>query len=197
MKRKSVIAAAVVVALVGGGTATALSLPSEAGPKAAPGVSADANRADVNRAVGTAASTVPGTVTGVDLEDDGREWDVDVFGKDGKWHDVTLDPSGVKVRDDHVDTGNDDRDDHAPKGADVTAQQAVDSALRTAAPGGRVTEADLERGHWEIEVLGKDGRHQDINVDAKTGKAVVAPKDQDDDGADNAADDRAATDSDD
>ncbi|MCX5204151.1 PepSY domain-containing protein [Streptomyces sp. NBC_00237] len=194
MKRKSVIAAAAVVVLVGGGTATALSLPSEDGPKAAPGVSAD-----VNRAVSTAASAVPGTVTGVDLEDDGREWDVDVFGEDGKWHDVTLDPSGAKVRDDHVDAGDDDRDDHAPKGADVTVQQAVASALKTVP--GHVTEADLERGHWEIEVRGKDGRHQDVTVDATTGKAVVAPKDQDDAGADagadNAADDRAATTSDD
>ncbi|MFJ2745553.1 PepSY domain-containing protein [Streptomyces sp. NPDC087440] len=176
MKRKSVIAAAVVVVLVGGGTATALSLPSDSGP-----ASARSAPADVDRAVAKAASAVPGTVTGVDLEDDGREWDVDVFGQDGKWHDVTLDPSGAKVRNDRVDTGNDDRDDRAPKGAAVTVEKAVAAALK-AAPG-QVTEADLERGHWEIEVRGKDGRHTDVTVDAKTGKAAVLPQGQDDDRA--------------
>ncbi|CAM5512037.1 hypothetical protein GCM10010329_64650 [Streptomyces spiroverticillatus] len=183
MKRKSVIAAAIVVVLVGGGTATALSLPSDGGPAVA------GTAADVNRAVATAASAVPGTVTGADLEDDGREWDVDVYGTDHKWHDVTLDPSGAKVRSDRVDTGNDDRDDRAPKGADVTVEKAVAAALK-AAPG-HVTEVDLERGHWEIEVRGKDGRHTDVNVDAKTGKAVVVPKGQDDDratGGDDGAD---------
>ncbi len=189
MKRKSVIAAAVAVVLVGGGTATALSLPSDDGP-ASPGTSAQAAPADLGRAVATAASAVPGTVTGVDLEDDGRQWDVDVFGKDGKWHDVTLDPSGAKVRNDRVDT-DDDRDDHAPKGADVIVDKAVAAALK-AAPG-QVTEAGLEGGHWSVEVRGEDGRHTDVTVDAKTGRAAVAPQDQDDDGTadDGMADDDA------
>ncbi|GAA3492047.1 PepSY domain-containing protein [Streptomyces cremeus] len=180
MKRKSVVAAAVAVVLVGGGTATALSLPSDDGPASA-GTSAQAAPADLDRAVATAASAVPGTVTGVDLEDDGRQWDVDVFGKDGKWHDVTLDPTGAKVRNDRVGTGDDDRDDHAPKGADVTVDKAVAAALK-AAPG-QVTEADLEGGHWSVEVRGEDGRHTDVAVDAKTGRAAVVPQDQDDDAA--------------
>ncbi|MFJ6695453.1 PepSY domain-containing protein [Streptomyces sp. NPDC091272] len=188
MKRKFVIATAVAVVLVGGGTATALSAPSDDAAAASASASgrdegkqAPAGRADAAKAVGTAASAVPGTVTGADLEDDGREWDVDVFGKDGKWYDVTLDPAGAKVLAKRLDADDDDRGRHAPQGAPVTVRQAMDAALK-AAPG-TVTEADLEKGHWEIEVHDGDGRGKDVNVDAKTGKATPV-KAQDDDRAD-------------
>ncbi|GHH53577.1 PepSY domain-containing protein [Streptomyces candidus] len=194
MKRKTVIAAAVAAALVTGGTATALGLPSDdsaSGP-AATAVTA----ADATRAAEKAASAVPGTVTGLDLEDDGHEWDVDVFGKDGKWHEVTLDPAGTKVLRDHVETGpdTDDRDRHAPKNAPVTVQRAMEAAL--GATPGRVTEAGLEQGRWEIEIQDARGAGHDVTVDAKTGRAAVVPQQQDgdasDERADDASDERAA-----
>ncbi|MFI0982334.1 PepSY domain-containing protein [Streptomyces sp. NPDC021093] len=189
MNRKLVIATAVAVVLVGGGTATALSLPSD-GTRAST-AAAENSGTNANKAVDTAASAVPGTVTGLDLENDGREWDVDVFGKDSKWHDVTVDPSGSKVVDQHLDADNDDRNDRAPRGADISVQKAMEAALKTT-PGGRVTEVDLERGHWEVEVRDKDGREHDVNVDARTGKATVV-RDQDDDGTDDEGTDDRAT----
>ncbi|MFF0743992.1 PepSY domain-containing protein [Streptomyces sp. NPDC004111] len=190
LKRKYVIAAAAVVVLAGAGTATALTVSGDDGPAAttsagAAGAAGAAGHANGNaaKAVATAVSAVPGTVTGVDLEDDGREWDVDVFGKDHKWHDVTVDAAGTRAVGDRLDDDNEGRDRNAPRGAPVTVRQAMDAALK-AVPG-RVTEVDLERGHWEVEVRGADGRHSDVNVDARTGGAKVV-KDQDSD------DDRAA-----
>lgn len=162
LKRKYVIAAAAVVVLAGAGTATALSAPDDAAGHA---------NGNADKAIATAVSAVPGTATGVDLEDDGREWDVDVFGKDHKWHDVTVNAAGTKALSHHLDDDNDGRAKNAPRGASVTVEQAMAAALR--ATPGQVTEADLERGHWEIEVRGKDGRHQDVNVDAKTAKATL------------------------
>jgi uncharacterized membrane protein YkoI len=184
LKRKYVIAATAVVVLAGAGTATALSAPDGTAPAnatSAAGAAAGHANGNADKAIATAASAVPGTVTGVDLEDDGREWDVDVFGKDHKWHDVTVDAAGTKVLANHLDDDNDGREGNAPRGASVTVEQAMAAALK-AAPG-QVTEADLERGHWEIEVHTKDGRHQDVNVDAKTGRATLV-RDHDSDGTD-------------
>ncbi|MFD3515229.1 PepSY domain-containing protein [Streptomyces sp. NPDC058657] len=194
LKRKYVIAAAAAVVLAGTGTATALSAPDGDSPATATSAAGDAKGAGTGhangnaaKAVATAVSAVPGTVTGVDLEDDGGEWDLDVFGKDGKWHDVTVDAAGTKVVNKHLDEDADDRADRAPQSAPVTVQQAMTAALKTAP--GQVTEADLEQGHWEIEVRGQNGTHQDVTVDAKTGAAAVV-KDQDADARD--ADDKAS-----
>jgi uncharacterized membrane protein YkoI len=184
LKRKFVIAAAAAAVLVGGGTATALSLPSDDDAPAA----AAAPGTGLDKAVATATAAVPGTVTGAEPEDDGA-WDVDVFGKDRKWHDVTVDPAGTKVLRDHVGT-DDDRDRHAPQGAPVTVQKAVEAALK-AAPG-HATEADLDDGRWEIEVRDEDGRSHDVNVDAKTGGATVVRDQDPDDGAGDDADRDAA-----
>ncbi|MFI5802154.1 PepSY domain-containing protein [Streptomyces sp. NPDC051561] len=203
LKRKYVIAAAAAVVLAGAGTATALSLPQDDAPAAGTSAAApntvdgnantgsgnantssgDANsvNGNANKAIDAALAAVPGTVTGVDLEDDGHEWDVDVYGKDKKWHDVTVDAAGAKVVNQHLDDDNDGRDRNAPQGAPVTVQQAMDAALK--AQPGKVTEADLENGRWEIEVAGADGRAHDVNVDAKSAKATVVPaQNSDDDG---------------
>lgn len=203
MKRSLVIATAAAVVLVGGGTATAMSAASgggaggvagEVGGAAAKPAAARSAAANVTKALDTATSAVPGTVTGVDLEDDGHEWDVDVFGKDGKWHEVTVDSAGARVLNKQVDAdeGDDDREQRAPRGASVTVQKAMEAAIK-AAPG-KVTEVDLEKGHWEVEVQDQGGRGHEVRVETGSGKVTVGAADGSDAADDSGSDDSDASD---
>ncbi|MYT35308.1 peptidase M4 [Streptomyces sp. SID8356] len=149
----------------------------------------------LDQAVAAALKSVPGTVTEAELDDDdddhgGRTvWELDVHGSDKKWHDVTVDATTGKVLKTRQDDDNDDRDRHAPRSAPVTLNAAADAALKTAP--GRITSIDLDdddddddgrRGNvlrWDVDITGKDGRHHELKVDAKTGKVTV---DRDDDG---------------
>ncbi|MFI1185021.1 PepSY domain-containing protein [Streptomyces californicus] len=80
----------------------------------------------LNEAAAAALKSAPGTVTSIDLDDDGDDddgrkgevprWDVDIAGKDGKQHELRVDAETGKVTvdrdadgDDHDDA--DDRDD--------------------------------------------------------------------------------------
>ncbi|MFF3036372.1 PepSY domain-containing protein [Streptomyces rubiginosohelvolus] len=160
-------------------------------------------RISLDQAVAAALKSVPGTVTGAELDrddddHDGRAvWELDVRGSGKKWHDVTVDAGNGKVlktRDDD----NDDRDDHAPRSSAVTLNEAAAAALKTAP--GTITSIDLDDDddddngsrsnvlRWDVDVAGKDGRHHELRVDAKTGKVTV---DRDDDGGDDDRDDRA------
>ncbi|ALC27480.1 PepSY domain-containing protein [Streptomyces sp. CFMR 7] len=157
----------------------------------------------LDQAVAAALKSVPGTVTEAELDDDdddhgGRTvWELDVHGSDKKWHDVTVDATTGKVLKTRQDDDNDDRDRHAPRSAPVTLNAAADAALKTAP--GRITSIDLDdddddgrRGNvlrWDVDITGKDGKHHELKVDAKTGKVTV---DRDDDGDDDRddADDR-------
>ncbi|MFE7538049.1 PepSY domain-containing protein [Streptomyces rhizosphaericola] len=157
----------------------------------------------LDEAVAAALKSVPGTVTEAELDDDdddhgGRTvWELDVHGSDKKWHDVTVDATTGKVLKTRQDDDNDDRDRHAPRSAPVTLNAAADAALKTAP--GRITSIDLDddddddgrRGNvlrWDVDITGKDGKHHELKVDAKTAKVTV---DRDDDGDDrDDADDR-------
>ncbi|MFG2192800.1 PepSY domain-containing protein [Streptomyces sp. NPDC048639] len=82
-------------------------------------------RTDAGEAIAAALKAVPGTVTSVDLEDDGPAyaWDLEVQGQDGKEHDVRVDlktgkatqaPAQADDRDDRDgddDRAGEDRDD--------------------------------------------------------------------------------------
>ncbi|MFF5830597.1 PepSY domain-containing protein [Streptomyces bacillaris] len=151
----------------------------------------------LDQAVAAALKSVPGTVTEAELDDDdddhgGRTvWELDVHGSDTKWHDITVDATTGKVLKTRQDDDNDDRDRHAPRSAPVTLNAAADAALKTAP--GRITSIDLDdddddddgrRGNvlrWDVDITGKDGKHHELKVDAKTGKVTV---DRDDDGDD-------------
>ncbi|MFJ8843671.1 PepSY domain-containing protein [Streptomyces cyaneofuscatus] len=148
-----------------------------------------ATRVTLDQAVAAALKTVPGTVTEAELDDD-AVWELDVYGSDKTWHDVTVDATNGKVlktRDDD----NDDRDRNAPRSSTVTLKQAADAALKTAP--GSITSIDLDddddddkgsRGNvlrWDVDIAGKDGKSHELRVDAKTGKVTV---DRDDDGDD-------------
>ncbi|MGY4902784.1 PepSY domain-containing protein [Streptomyces sp. 900116325] len=79
---------------------------------------------------------------------------------------------------------NDDRDVSTSRSVPVTLSAAMDAALRSAP--GTVTSIELDDAdrsggapHWEVDINGKDGRHHELNVDART--ATVTPDHSDDD----------------
>ncbi|MFF1923701.1 PepSY domain-containing protein [Streptomyces sp. NPDC058221] len=204
MKRKIVIAAVTAAVLVGGGAATAVALSGGDGDSSAPRTAAGSGtsgrsgtgngtagsegtaRIAVGDAVKAAVGAVPGTVTEAELDDeDGRVvWELDVYGSDKAWHDVTVDPGSGKVLGSRIDR-DDDRDRHAPRTTAVTLDEAVRAALGPAP--GTVTSIELEDHdgrsgravHWEVDVHGKDGGKHELYVDARTAQVTV---DRSDDG---------------
>ncbi|MEU9060578.1 PepSY domain-containing protein [Streptomyces sp. NPDC048430] len=199
MKRNIAIATLTAAVLVGGGLATTAAFAdSDSSGKDDRTVTADraaeqrTGRTTVDEAVGAALKAVPGTVTEAELDDDDdsdrRVWELDVYGSDKLWHDVTLDARDGKVLSDREDDDNNDRDRHAPRSAAVSLDAAVKAAL--GARPGTVTSVDLDdndddddhgkRGalRWDVDVTGKDGKQHELHVDAKSGKVTV---DQDDD----------------
>ncbi|MFI6947601.1 PepSY domain-containing protein [Streptomyces sp. NPDC050422] len=182
MKRKIVIAAVTAAVLVGGGTATAVAFADDHDSRDAG--SGAAARVSAGDAASSAVRAVPGTVTEAELDDEDGAlvWELDVYGSDKVWHDVTVDAGSGKVLGKHTSDDNDDRDRHAPRSAPVTLDAAVAAALR-ASPG-TVTSVELDGHHgeavrWEVDVRGKDGRAHELNVDAKSAAATV---DRSDDG---------------
>ncbi|MFD7667316.1 PepSY domain-containing protein [Streptomyces sp. NPDC059788] len=207
MKRNIVIATVAAAALIGGGTATAVAFSGDSAapsPSSTPRSSVSVPDDDVHedareakaasvsapQAAAAALKATPGTVTGIDLDEDrpGLVWEVDVLGKDSKWHEVTLDAGDAKVLNQRVEhEGDDDHGvDHARaelKGATVDAAQA---ARKAAASYGTVTSVDLDDDHrvgavWEVETVTKDGKEHKLNVDPRTAKVTVAPRSADDD----------------
>ncbi|WP_406464579.1 PepSY domain-containing protein [Streptomyces sp. NBC_00111] len=202
MKRKLAIATLTAAVLVGGGlVTTAAFADSDSGSRDDRTATADraadgteeqrTGRTTVDEAVGAALKAVPGTVTEAELDDDDDSrtvWELDVYGSDKVWHDVTVDAGDGTVLSDREDDDNDDRDRHAPRSAAVSLDAAVKAAL--GAQPGTVTSVDLDdndddgrRGapRWDVDVAGKGGQEHELHVDATSGKVTV---DRDDDGAD-------------
>ncbi|MEU1482366.1 PepSY domain-containing protein [Streptomyces sp. NPDC005752] len=217
MKRNIAVAALTAAVLVGGGLVTTAAFADSegggnddrtvAGTDRAAATNGDAGgtgtaktgRTALDEAVGAALKAVPGTVTEAELDDDDDSartvWELDVYGSDKVWHDVTVDARNGKVLSHREDDDNDDRDRHAPRAAGVPLDAAVKAAL--AAQPGTVTSVDLDDDgddngggggapHWDVDVTGKDGKQHELHVDAKSGKVTV---DQDDDRNDDQDDD--------
>ncbi|MEU9483735.1 PepSY domain-containing protein [Streptomyces decoyicus] len=155
----------------------------------------EANAAEVTApdAAAAALKAVPGTVTALDLDADrpGLVWDADVLGKDGKWHEITLDAGNGRVLNQHVD--HEDDDDAQERAAARNARTDAAAAARTAAPHGKATSVELDDEHgtktvWEVETITKDGKEHKLLVDPQSGKLSTAPAhdadDDDNDGAD-------------
>ncbi|MGW1096250.1 PepSY domain-containing protein [Streptomyces sp. NPDC002455] len=221
MKRNTAIAALTAAVLVGGGLATTAAFADSDGPRtddstASAGTAAGrtgagqavteetgkAGRTTVDEAVGAALKAVPGTVTEAELDDgddDGGRtvWELDVYGADKVWHDVTVDADSGKVLSDREDDDNGDRDRHAPRSAAVSLDAALKAAL--GAQPGTVTSVDLDddddddgrRGapRWDVDITGKDGKQHELRVDAKSGKVTVDHDDDHDDSDDRDGDD--------
>ncbi|MFB8086550.1 PepSY domain-containing protein [Streptomyces sp. NPDC055992] len=190
MKRKIVIAVVTAAVLVGGGAgAVALTGGEEGGggrstaagatgdsdaPAAAPAAPAAA-RVTVGDAVVAGLAAVPGTVTEAELdeEDGGLVWELDVYGSDRSWHDVTVDAGSGKVLDKRVDR---DEDRGAPRSASVSLEEAVRAALKSAP--GVVTSVEREgAGRWEVDVRPQGGGERELSVDARTGAVGAATED--------------------
>ncbi|MBB5935790.1 PepSY domain-containing protein [Streptomyces zagrosensis] len=143
-------------------------------------------RVTVRAAVDAALKATPGAVVSIDLDaDDGARavWDVDLYGKDGRWHDLTLDANTARVLHQHVAH----EDDAAAlkdglQRAKVSAAEAADDALRTVP--GTVTSAELDDDDrvtaWDVDVLDKDGKKHELRVDLASGKVSQHPEDHDD-----------------
>ncbi|MEU8673322.1 PepSY domain-containing protein [Streptomyces sp. NPDC048560] len=210
MKRNIAIAAVTAAVLVGGGAVATAAFADDddrggtgAGTKSGSGNgSVRGSTGDkagtgtvisVDEATATALRAVPGTVTGVELDDEDDDdrlvWELDVYGSDKVWHDVTVDAFAAKVLSDREDDDNDDRDRQAPRSAAVPLNAAIDAAL--AERPGTVTSVELDRSddddrrsgalRWDVDIDGKDGRGYELGVDARNGKVTV---DQDDDSDD-------------
>lgn len=150
----------------------------------------EANAASVTaqQAAAAALKAVPGTVTEVDLDDDesGVAWDVNVLGKDGKWHDITVGADKAEVRGQHVDQ-DDDGDEGKDRVRSVLNDASVDiaQAAEKAAAHGTVVSVELDgpdhgkKLAWEAETVTKDGAEHHVTVDPGSGAVSNAPSDDD------------------
>ncbi|MFJ2606204.1 PepSY domain-containing protein [Streptomyces sp. NPDC087425] len=200
MKRNIVIAAVTTVALIGGGTATALAVSGDDGTSARQAsVSTDDHRQDrtddrdgdrdgddsvrvasarvtAAEAIDAALARTPGTAVAAELDDDrgGRgEWEVDILAADGSWHSVDVNALTGKVTSAH---GEDEDDTAEVRRALAGTSVSAAEAARAAAGQGTVTAVELEddsddRG-WEIDVRSSGDEH-DVHVDLNSGKVTT------------------------
>ncbi|MBL1113522.1 PepSY domain-containing protein [Streptomyces sp. 110] len=194
MKRNIVIASVAAAALITGGTAVAVAGTQSSSPasRTTGATAATTARASLTDAAHAALKAVPGTLDSID-RDHGR-WEADVLGKDGRWHEVTLDADG-KVIDQRVDRDDDnDPEDAAEARALRNADVSAVEAARKAASRGTVTSVEFDGDHtpvWEVETV-KNHKERDLNVDPRSGKVTQAPADDDhgdDHGDDDSGDD--------
>ncbi|MFF1731378.1 PepSY domain-containing protein [Streptomyces sp. NPDC058247] len=211
MKRNIVIATIAAVALIGGGTATAVAVSG--GDDSTSGTSAasrgtgssghDDDRAEhvtelkaakvtASDAIAAALKSVPGTAVSAELDDENNQvvWEVEVL-NGTTWHDVLVDPATGKVTGSHTSRHDDTaRVTAILKGAKTTAQDAA----RAAAAKDTVTEIDLDddgTAHaWEAETTSANGTDADWRVDLRTG-AVTPDRSSHDDSDDDSRDDHA------
>ncbi|MGP3637671.1 PepSY domain-containing protein [Streptomyces sp. 24-1644] len=211
MKRNIAIAAVTAAVLVGGGAVATAAFADDddrsgtsTGARTTDGGSGSGRAGSestgrtgtvitVDKATAAALRAVPGTVTDAELDDEDEKdrlvWELDVYGSDKVWHDVTVDAYKAKVLADREDDENDDRDRHAPRSAAVPLNDAIDAALAERA--GTVTSVGLDddddddrRGgalRWDVDIEGKDGRGYELTVDAGNGNVTVDQDDKDDD----------------
>ncbi|AKA07832.1 hypothetical protein SAZ_39760 [Streptomyces noursei ZPM] len=204
MKRHLVIATAAAVALLAGGTVTAVAVSADGSGGSAPAAAptgghgrpdvedlqeARAARVTAAQAASAALQAVPGKVSELDLDRDrpGLVWDVDVLGDDGRWHEITLDARTARVVSQRVDRGDDD--DHARERATLVGARtgAADAVRKAAAGHGTVTSVELADDHgatpvWEVETVTGDGTEHELLVDPHTGALrTVSPRAANDD----------------
>ncbi|WNZ08634.1 PepSY domain-containing protein [Streptomyces sp. 11x1] len=164
MKRNIVIATVTAVALIGGGTATAIAVAGDdkAPAKKTVSVSNDDNDRD-------------------DLNDD----------SDGTAQDKADDKAGDKAEDRAARDTDQDADDKAENAAEakagqVTAAEAIRTALKH--KDGTAVSADLDDEGtnlvWDVDVLTGGGKWFSVQVDPGTGKVLGSHADHDDDGDD-------------
>lgn len=164
MKRNLVIASITAAALIGGGTYTAVA----------------------TGATDTGSGAAPKTVSSASLVNDDDRDDRDDRNEPGDDRDANGDDGGTGGDDGNGGAGKEKTDTPAA-GSKLTAAQAAAAALKQHP--GKVESVDLDDDdddrssagrHWEVDIIGQDGKWYDLRVDASTG-AVRADNDDDDD----------------
>ncbi|NSC23955.1 PepSY domain-containing protein [Streptomyces albus subsp. chlorinus] len=119
---------------------------------------------------------VPGTISELELDTDRDQlvWEADVLGKDGKWHDVTLDAAKGHVVKNRVDAHKDENRS-VVRGAGLDAAAAGKKAA--AASKGTVTSVSLDddgrdKGRWEADTVDKKGDQHELVLDGTSGKVL-------------------------
>jgi uncharacterized membrane protein YkoI len=152
---------------------------------AAPPAARSGKDLTAGEAAAAALKKYPGAVSSVERDDDRvSHFEIDLFGKDNRRHDLNVDMSTGRVTADR-DDDDDDRDDSgeraALRAATLDVQEAAAAALRSVP--GTVTSAEIDddrsadSGRWEVGVRGRDGRTHELTVHAKSGKVTAAPDD--------------------
>lgn len=114
-----------------------------------------------------------GIIVAVDADDDDRTWEVDVVvGEEVKELDVTADGDITET-----DRESDPEDVQKAKEAEVTAQQALDTA-REGRDGVTLDEKDLDDDngtlHWEVGFDREDGSDgPEVEIDATSGEVLT------------------------
>ncbi|MFJ6944996.1 PepSY domain-containing protein [Streptomyces wuyuanensis] len=171
-RRKPAIAILTAAVLAGGGTAAAFAVQNGDGDgDRDDAAQARAAKVTISQAIDTALGAAPGTVTGAGLDD--AEWEVDIHGRDGDRHDVTLDAATGKI----TSAERSDGDGRAPSAQDAPVTAALAAEAAESAVPGTVTSVELDHADgpgnalvWEAEVQGLDGREHELTVDAKSAK---------------------------
>jgi uncharacterized membrane protein YkoI len=152
--RKTVLAGGTAVLLVGGmGAAAAAANPDDT---AESGLTGTALQRVADAAVAAAGG---GRVTATDVDD--GTYEVEVTLDDGTEVDVQLAPDLTVIG-----TSRDapDRAPEQPSAGTPDLARATEAAL-AAAGGGRVTDADVDDGMYEVEVILDDGTEVDVQLD--------------------------------
>lgn len=93
-----------------------------------------------------------------DVEFDDGLWEAEVRGRDGRWHDVAVDPATGEVMDDRG-------------GRSLLSARDVVARL-TAAGYTDVHDLDLDDAVWEADARTADGRRVELRINAHTGRVL-------------------------
>jgi uncharacterized membrane protein YkoI len=126
----------------------------------------------VRQVIATALAAAPGHVVEVDLDDDGRHWEVEIAGDDRREHELEISLDGTTVLEHERDDDDDDvREERALlKGAAVQAADAARIAEERF--GGRVHDLDLDADDrvWDVELRDAAGAAWELEIDVRTGQ---------------------------
>lgn len=93
-----------------------------------------------------------------DLEFDDGLWEAEVRNRDGRWHDVALDPATGELMDDR-------------SGRELMTAGVVIARLE-AAGYTEVRDLDLDDAVWEADARGRDGQRVELRINAHSGGVI-------------------------
>ncbi|MCE7080938.1 PepSY domain-containing protein [Streptomyces sp. ST2-7A] len=131
----------------------------------------------------TALAAAPGYVVDIerddDDDDDGRHWEVDVAGDDGRWHELEISLDGTEVLKHERD---DDDDDVREKrrllsNASVLAGDATRIAEEHSGASVRELELEKDEKAWDLELKDTNGVEWELKVHVDSGEVFDVERD--------------------